>query len=571
MSSICDLGTIRNIIRGVETPSPHTLISEMIDNAEHSMSTKIFVDINTHDRMVTIGFDKPATEDQITKMVHWNPVSDIHSSNNISTCGEGLKYYEFRFRANQIHASKIYDEFGKVIYMKSSIDSDIIYAHAISPDVSESQFSEILRKKTAYVQSSDEIERSIESIFSNEDNIYPFTPNTIILSKKITNIPLLDYLNDDTNIVNLEKELINKYYEEIKMNKLQIFIKLPKSSEFKELGSDATVDVIGTTRKEKGHITHIYYVKNDIEANKLKKGEYIISINGSFILIKKQGNSCSRIGITISASDMVNVILLCTFTQYTIFEKDEFLKRAIVGNSLEDYCGVYLKIGNKFIEGKPVPSSITKRNLQGSKLYRGIIELMSPKETKMMLGIHGLKSDFNLSTMKSLEDVIKQCTIIYKNFCSKYKDDEIFPIYSSKNALEYCEVKTTNQKGQRKSKPGYNYIRLIGKNFYTYGNILQKNKDQRIFSWSHHDCEKAMRDFPEEDIYDHDKCYYIYLSPEFDNSSSTKHHTKELIMTLQDVTHYNHKIGDEIREYFHCDNIETIEIIKKCMIDGFMA
>jgi len=232
---------------------------------------------------------------------------------------------------------------------------------------------------------------------------------------------------------------------------------------------------------------------------------------------------------------------------------------------------VYLKIGNKFIEGKPVPSSITKRNLQGSKLYRGIIELMSPKETKMMLGIHGLKSDFNLSTMKSLEDVIKQCTIIYKNFCSKYKDDEIFPIYSSKNALEYCEVKTTNQKGQRKSKPGYNYIRLIGKNFYTYGNILQKNKDQRIFSWSHHDCEKAMRDFPEEDIYDHDKCYYIYLSPEFDNSSSTKHHTKELIMTLQDVTHYNHKIGDEIREYFHCDNIETIEIIKKCMIDGFMA
>ena len=570
MSSVCDLGTIRNIIRGVEAPSPHTLISEMIDDAEHSNSTQIFVDINTHDRYVIFGFDKPATEDQINKMVQVNTVSGIHSSNNISTCGQGLMNYEFRFRGKHFHISNTKDEYGKNTYMKSSIDSDTIYAHAISPDVSESQFSEILKKKTAYVQTSDEIEPSMERIFSNEDNIYPFTPKTIVMSKTITNVPLLDYLNDDFNIANLEKELINKYYEEIKMNKIQIYIKFPKDNKFKELGIDTNIDVIGSTKMNKNHITHIYYVKNDIESSKLKKGEYIAAINGIFLSIKKQGNSYSRTSMTIPESDMGNILLLSAFTQYTNSENSDDLKKAVTSNSLEDYSGVYLKIGNKFIDGKPVPSSITRRNLQGHKMYRGIIQLMNPKETKMMLGIHGLKSDFNLSTMKPLEEIIKQCTIIYKNFCKKYENDESFPLYSSKNPLEYSEVKTTNQKSQKTSKPGNNYIRLIGKNFYKFGHTLQKNRENRIFGWSQKDIEAAKKDFPEEEIYDYNKCHYVFVSPEFDHSASTEQRTKEFIMNCQDVVRYDHKIGDEIREYFHCDNIDTLESIKQCMIDGFM-
>lgn len=570
MSSVCDLGTIRNIIRGVEAPSPHTLISEMIDDAEHSSSTQIFVDINTHDRYVTFGFDKSASEDQINKMVQVNTVSGIHDTYNISTCGQGLMNYEFRFRGKHFHVSITNDEYGKNMYMKSSIDSDTIYAHAISPDVSESQFSEILKKKTAYVQTSDEIEPSMERIFSNEDNIYPFTPKTIVMSKNITNTPLLDYLNDDLNIANLEKELINKYYEEIKMNKLKIYIKFPKSSVFKELGMNSNVDVIGSTKKDKEHITHIYYVKNDIEANKLKKGEYIAAINGIFLLIKKQGNSYSRTSITISDSDMTHMLLLCTFTEYMNAEKDEDLKKAIIGTSLENYSGVYLKIGNKFIDGRTVTSSLVPRNLQWSKLYRGIIQLMNPKETKMMLGIHGLKSVFNLSTMKPLEEIIKQCTIIYKSFCKKYENDQPFPVYSDKNPLEYCEVKTTNQKSQKTSKPGNNYIRNIGKHFYKIGYTLLKNRDKRIFGWSQDDIEKARKDFPEEEIYDYNKSYYVYLSPEFAHSASTEQRTKEFIMTLQDVTMYEHKVGDEVREYFYCDNMETLETIKQCMIEGFM-
>jgi hypothetical protein len=31
-----------------------------------------------------------------------------------------------------------------------------------------------------------------------------------------------------------------------------------------------------------------------------------------------------------------------------------------------------------------------------------------------------------------------------------------------------------------------------------------------------------------------------------------------------------YKVGDEVREYFYCDNMKTLETIKHSMIDGFM-
>jgi hypothetical protein len=131
-------------------------------------------------------------------------------------------------------------------------------------------------------------------------------------------------------------------------------------------------------------------------------------------------------------------------------------------------------------------------------------------------------------------------------------------------------VKTTNQKSQKKSKPGNNYIRKIGNNFYKFGHTLQKGRESRIFGWSQKHIEAARKDFPDEEIYDYNNCYYVYLSPEFSHSASTEQRTKEFMMTLQDVTMYEHKVGDEVREYFHCDNMETLENIKEFMIEGFM-
>lgn len=564
MSSVCDLGTIRNIIRGVDEHSPHTLFAEMIDNGEHSGSTKIFIDINPHEKKIVIGYENAVTEDQLNKMVTWNPSSKIHGTSNISTCGAGLKYYEFRFRGQQIHATKYWDDKDeKYMYMDTRINSDIIYRSATSNDVSETQFSDILLKHTSHVIRSEEVLKSFSDIFENEDYVYPFKPNAIIISKNITNDKLLEWLSSNENIKNLEKELVHKYYEEIKTGKLTIFIKFPNDI-FHELGNNFHTDVIGSTCKQHEHSTELYYVQNDFD--KFKKGEYIIRINSVFFRIQPSGNSYIRTELNVK--DVSNILLQFKFTQYKLKDNEEELKelkQCIVGTSLEDYCGVYLKIGNKFIDGKPLPCNLTKRNLEGSRMYRGILELQNPEQTKMMLGIHGLKSEFNLSSMNLLEQIIKQCCIIYKNYCkcSSHPFETVDP-------REYCIVRSSNKKSSRSNKPGYIYLRVIGKHFYKLGKTGSTNRVDRIFDYAKKRdvYDQLKKDFPEEDIFPIGKFYYEFMSSEFNSSSSTEQFIIENLMSRQDVIMYDNKVGEEIREYFHCDNIATIQEIKQLIMDA---
>lgn len=563
MSSVCDLGTIRNIIRGVDEHSPNTLFAEMIDNGEHSGSTKIFIDINPHEKKIVIGYENAVTEDQLNKMVTWNPSSKIHGTSNISTCGAGLKYYEFRFRGQQIHATKYWDDKdAKYMYMDTRINSDIIYRSATSNDVSETQFSDILLKHTSHVIRSEEVLKSFSDIFENEDSVYPFKPNTIILSKNITNDKLLEWLSSNENIKILEKELIHKYYEEIKSGKLTIFIKFPNDV-FHELGNNFHTDIIGSTCKQHEHSTELYYVQNDFD--KFKKGEYIIRINSIFFRIQPSGNSYIRTEFNVKDNDLTNILLQFKFTQYKLKDRNEEelkdLKQSIVGTSLEDYCGVYLKIGNKFIDGKPLPCNLTKRNLEGSRMYRGILELQNPEQTKMMLGIHGLKSEFNLSSMNLLEQIIKQCCIIYKNYCKC-----TCPV----DPREYCIVRSSNKKSSRSNKPGYIYLRVIGKHFYKLGKTGSTNKADRIFDYTKKRdvYDQLKKDFPEEEIFPIGKFYYEFLSSEFNSTSSTEQFIIENLMSRQDVIMYDNKVGEEIREYFHCDNIVTIQEIKQLIMDA---
>ena len=563
-SSVCDLGTIRNIIRGVDEPSPHTLLAEMIDNGEHTLSKNIFIDINTHEKTVIIGYENEANEEQLNKMVTWNPTSVIHNSGNISTCGAGQKYYAFRFRGEQTHVTKTCDSTnGKFLYKKSKFNTDIIYESAKSPDVSETQFSDVLKKNTCYVDETDEIILSLDNIFTNEDKRFPFEPKTIVVSKNIKNEKLLDWLNqnDDTN--NLEKHLINKYYEEIVNNKLRIFLKFPNDKEFKALGVDCKIDIIGSTQKQNEHSTKIFYIERDFKS--CKKGNYVISTNGVFFHFQKNGSSSLTTPFIITPEESENILLQFEFIQYTIKAPGDDIKNYIVGKSLEDYCGVYLKIGHKFIDGKPISCNLTKRNLQGAKLYRGILDLKNPDKTKMMLGIHGLKSDFNLGQMQSLEIIVKQCTNIYKKFCAYNTGQKSF---TEINPKDYCVVNSSNKKSERTNKPGNLYLRVVGENFYKLGMTTKTNRKVRIFEKpTSTKIEELKQDFPEEEIYPVEKHYYEFLSYDFNTCSSTEQMLKEYIIELPDIITYDNKVGGDIREYFHCDDKNTIEDIKQMLID----
>jgi hypothetical protein len=288
--------------------------------------------------------------------------------------------------------------------------------------------------------------------------------------------------------------------------------------------------------------------------------------------IQKNGNSSVRTKIVVNDCDIHKLLLQFTFTQYqcTITEEDDKnLKQSIVGTSLEDYCGIYLKIGTKFIDGKPIACSLVKRNLPGAKHYRGILNLENPKKTKLMLGIHGLKSEFNLTHMNSLEYVIKQCCAIYKSFCTKHNN--LPPDFDTIEPETYCIVKTSNEKSTRTAKPGYNYLRVVGTHFYKFGMTHESGAKARLFdTCSNEDYEKLKSDFPKEDIFSPEKFYYEYISPKFNTCASTEQKVKEDIMQRQDVVCFDHKIGDDIREYFHCEDPNTLREIKLVMIGEVM-
>jgi hypothetical protein len=84
----------------------------------------------------------------------------------------------------------------------------------------------------------------------------------------------------------------------------------------------------------------------------------------------------------------------------------------------------------------------------------------------------------------------------------------------------------------------------------------KSNKSKRIFNYyTDDDLLKAKKDFPEETIFDKKDITFRYLSSyEFKNASTIEQMIKEFILDCDEVDTYDKKIGDDIREYFHCDN-----------------
>jgi hypothetical protein len=502
-------------------------------------------------------------------MVQWNTTSPQHDSGNISTCGVGLKFYEFRATGKHTHVS-IDESTGANTYMISELNSDLISKAAWDKNVSEIEFSKTLSKNTHYVSKNDEILPSIGNVLNNDDNIYPFKPKTVIRSSKITNKELIDWFNvteNDVyvNIENLEKELVNKYYGEIKGGHITIYIKFPQDTVFRELASTATTDVIGTTLDHTNeHIIDIFYVENDFSM--AKKSEYLIRIAGVFFNIKKCGSSYTRKSIDIKPSDMDNIFHMFSFQQYHLSsQEDKLLKAAITGKSLDAYCGVYLKFDNTLIDGRPIAAKLTERNLPGAKLYRGILHVKTPGKTKRILGIQGLKANFNLCSMQQLETTIKNCCTMYSNFYKKYPESH--HDFKSIDPRKYCEVLTTNQKSQKKSIPGRMYLRLVGKNFWKLG-MTKDTESKRILDiLTPKEYQELKQTFPEEDILAPSLQRYELVTNPFNNCSSTEQALKEFIIQQHEIIAYDNKKGEDIREYFHCESEEMIKTIKQFIVN----
>ena len=552
MSAVCNKGAISNSLSCLSDLPIEMTLYEVIDNKQHSDSDSVFINIDAHNKRMSIGYNKSATKDQINKLVKWYEIGEENlKSDKIATRATGSKLLEYSARGEYTHISKDNDK----KYFQSSVNTHNIYDALIDPKISNKDFDTILLSETSFVKEDKEIVASIQLIFNNTSN--PFSPKTLFLAKDITNENFLNYFkkNDEFNQDNIIKNLRIKYFKEIKEGKLNLFIKLPDYEDYVKIDIEGFIDVIGFTDTINDHVTKIYIPRDNKKDSKLLSIFEVDYDEKRFYKCIKNGNSTLRekledeTEIAYYEANGPDFIL----TQYNVHEmkkgkeerkkKEECLiKKNIVGESLEVYAGLYIIVGGIFISSNKVRWNVTDRNLTGNKNYRCVLEIIS-KQGKNNLGLSGLKAQFDLTTKPAMHESVKSLTYIYKKFINQGMPDD---------PDEYFVVNSTAKKSDgEKILEGYFYIAEIGKNFYKFG--ISCNK-VRVYDYiKETNVEEIQNKYPFENK--HKNAFLVFLSlHKLKNVKAIEQNVKGIISENEYCVTYDTKNGNDIMEYFHCDS-----------------
>jgi hypothetical protein len=539
MSIIIEKGAIRSQIRGIETLPIIISLYEVIDDRKHSKSNKVFIDFDFHNKICMVGFEEEASKDDIDNMVKWfNTNKEQINVDNIASKGIGLKYFEFRGKGEWKHISK---SSKKNVYYTSEINTNDIWNAENDDTISSIHFSEILHRGTSFVKEEEELPLTIENIFKNEDNKYPFQPKTIFRCKNLNNIDMLDEYKDEKGVFDFDdliKRLKIKYYKEI-YEGLELYIKLPGYSDFKIIEND-NIDVIGFSNYLNNDLNN--NLKIDIFINSQYHYGYFFKIGENTYKFGKNGNSIRREKINISNAGLPDFSLF----QYNINDMSKKDKNnSIVGKSEEAYAGLFIEIGGTFISDQPVEWSVTKRNLGGAKQYRAILQCLSPG-SKHHLKLSGLKAQFNLATMNNLHNCIKSLTDVHKKYCKN----------NSLDSDEYVLIKTTASKSDiDKQIDGYFYIVDLGSKFFKFG---YSEYQQRVFDYTKEETvTKYKSDFPDIEFHKYPYCRFLSIS-KIKNITLLEEKIKTLINESAFCQTYDNQNGNDIREFFICYNYDTL-------------
>jgi hypothetical protein len=537
MSVVVEKGAIRSQIRGIENLPIIIALYEIIDDRKHSKSNKVFIDIDLHNHLCMIGYSEEATKENIDNMVKWfNTNTSQTDINNIASKGIGLKFFEFRASGNWKHITKHFNSNGTTFYYTSEINTYDIWNAEINDKISSTQFSEILHRGTTFVKEEEELPVSIENIFNNIDNKYPFQPKTIFRCYNLKSINLLDEYKDEEGIFKFDdiiKRLKIKYYNEIYQG-LELYIKLPGYTDFKIIQND-NIDVIGFTNNRNNEL------KIDIFIDKNYYYGYYFKIGENAYEFRKNGNSIIRQKI-ICISNIPDFSLV----QYNINNMSkEDKNNSVFGKSEEACAGLFIEIGGTFISDQPVEWSIIKRNLAGSKNYRAVLQCLT-SESKHHLKLSGLKAQYNLAIMPNLHNCIKSLTDVYKSYNKNM----------STNSDDYVLIRTTASKSTvDKHIDGYFYIIELGKNFFKFGISTTQT---RIFDYITGEFSKSYRsDFNEIEFHKIPHCRYLSIQ-KIKNIKLFEETIKTIINESTICETYDCLIGNNIREYFCCNHFDEL-------------
>jgi hypothetical protein len=384
------------------------------------------------------------------------------------------------------------------------------------------------------------------------------------MAEDIKNQVFIDQIKDPQYIQELKTRLSIKYFHEIQGG-MELFIRWPLSDNYEKLIALDGKDVIGSTSMINEYMLEIFQCIKSYNITRdskiifeIKEGDMIFRRNNQYLISKKNGNSYTRSVIEYTNIIDSNFKHIFNYRQYNVDKKYETeLKSSIIGNSLEKYAGIYLKIGNKFTNDEPLPYPGPARNLWGAKYWRGILEIPegSSKHVKNKSPLQGLKASTDILKFNGLREIIIQGSALYEKYMKSSAGDK------ETNFSSYAEVKTTNEKTKNKIKPGICYLLKVGPNFYKFGKSSDRGKADRIFSYfSPDDYNKLKKDFPEEELYDMRNVYFVYLpSYIINNYESLEKLSLEFILLSNNICTYDNKNSTSFREYFHCEDVNEIE------------
>jgi len=528
-------GAIRSQLTGIESCPIVDILYEIIDDRKHSNSNKMFIDINIHDKVCVVGYENDTTMVNINNLAKWYNTNDEQKSiNNIASKGIGQKFFICKLSGKWKHIT--YNDNDEVYYISEVNTHDI--QTALIEDVSEIEFDEIYRRSTSIAKEEDEVVSSINDIFNNIHDKYPFKPKTIFINQKLKDTKILnEYKVEETyNFDDMIKRLKIKYYKEISEG-LELYIKLPGYTKF-TIVENNNIDVIGYTDEKKNELKIDIFINADCLYN------YFFKIDENLYEFRKNGNSVLRQKYK---NDDETITPDFSLLQYNIDDMSkEDRNKSIVGKSEEACSGLYIEIGGTFISDRPVEWNVTNRNLFGSKKYRSVLRCVSPN-SKFHLTLNGLKSQFNLKTMGELHNFIKCLTDVYKTYNKN----------PSPNSDEYVLIKPTASKNSvEKQLEGYFYIVELGYNFFKLGFSTNQS---RIFDYTgEQEKTKNGEDFPHVDFHKNPCCRYVSLC-KIKKIKLFEEKIKSVINESSICTTYECRNSPaDIREYFMCDSFNEL-------------
>ena len=454
----------------------HALIKYLIDlvhNMKHNDSKKILFYFG-NDGEITIGYDKPATIEQLNSMVSYYIPSKTHTlDDNMSTRGVGRMFIPYAFPGCWHVVTQTPD--GSDDLACASMNTKEIMDKLNNPDISDTELTSSLSTHTTYAEKCEayaDIEtkkpKYIVDYFQNKDELFPFTPKLIMNSRRVvlkTNLKkVLNFKEDGSPFTtdfweNVRYHLaINTYHlihpnipideggesadKKVVEPEISIFFRSPHDEEFKNLSNIKCYDAIGwhsRTNKSPQLFATIYKAKQDIsnlkvleggrpgdqkrkkqENHTVKGGTHIFYIESSDRSDPywMKSNDTKMMILDVKPSDEKNLTSIAKQTMY--FNLDTFDLKNVPSKASSEgiYAGLFLMIQNQITGSIATGVKFDEmfRGIPGEEYtrfqLRAMLELTTKDSKDTLARIEKVKYDSSVSEEgKHIVEIIAKCFV----------------------------------------------------------------------------------------------------------------------------------------------------------------